>query len=92
MTMSSSGGRGSSSASGEATAGLNGGGRSLDEKTSSSAKTRGSLDGGGPTLTLKSPVGKEAMVYSWPLKKGKGSVKRSEDKQDEAAEIIETIR
>ena len=51
--------------------------------------------GKGPdkrTLTLKSPVGKEAMVYQWPLKKGKGSVKRSEDKQDEAAEIIETIR
>ena len=44
------------------------------------------------TLTLKSPVGKEAMIYNWPLKKGKGSVKRSEDKQDEAAEIIETIR
>ena len=44
------------------------------------------------TLTLKSPVGKEAMVYSWPLKKGKGSLRRSEDKQDEAAEILETIR
>ena len=91
--MSSAGGRGSSSsATGEVSAGLNGGGRTLDDKTSSSAKTRGSVDGGGPTLTLKSPVGKEAMVYSWPLKKGKGSVKRSEDKQDEAAEIIETIR
>lgn len=75
------------------------------------------------TLILKSPMGAEAMTYTWPLKKGKGSMRRSEvskgnsnshdglisvvifirtvssyfarlfqDKQDEAAEIVETIR
>ena len=43
-------------------------------------------------LLLKSPMGAESMIYSWPLKKGKGSLRRSEDKQDEAAEIVETIR
>ena len=43
-------------------------------------------------LTLKSPVGARSKVYPWPLKKGKGSVKKGEDKHDEAAEIVETIR
>ena len=43
-------------------------------------------------LILKSPVGSKAAQYSWPLKKGKGSLRRSEDKEDEAGEIIETIR
>ena len=71
----------------DASAAPGGGGGDEKKPEPSSKKDSSSL-----TLTLKSPVGKEAMIYSWPLKKGKGSVKRSEDKQDEAAEIIETIR
>ena len=43
-------------------------------------------------LILKSPMGSKSAHYSWPLKKGKGSLRRSEDKEDEAAEIMETIR
>ncbi|XP_059099088.1 histone-lysine N-methyltransferase, H3 lysine-79 specific-like [Tigriopus californicus] len=44
-------------------------------------------------LVLHSPiVGVAAAVYPWPLKKGKGSMRRSEDKQDEGAEIVDTIR
>lgn len=43
-------------------------------------------------LRLLSPVGATERFYSWPLKKGKGSMRRSEDKHDEAAEIVETIR
>ena len=43
-------------------------------------------------LILKSPMGGNPATYTWPLKKGRGSVRRSEDKQDEAAEISETIR
>ena len=43
-------------------------------------------------LFLKSPMGCKSAHYSWPLKKGKGSLRRSEDKEDEAGEIIETIR
>ena len=43
-------------------------------------------------LTLKSPFGGPAKVYSWPLKKGRGSLRKSEDKEDEAAEIVETIK
>lgn len=43
-------------------------------------------------LILKSPMGCKSAQYSWPLKKGKGSLRRSEDKEDEAGEIIETIR
>ena len=46
----------------------------------------------GKTLELKSPMGEKSIFYKWPLKKGKGSVRRSEDKEDEAAEILETIR
>ena len=71
----------------------------------------------GKTIKLLSPmVGVEPVVWNWPLKKGKGSLRRSEvfwmsfysnftinsnlfvifltfqDKQDEAAEIMETIR
>jgi hypothetical protein len=41
---------------------------------------------------LKSPMGTKSAEYSWPLKKGKGSLRRSEDKEDEAGEIMETIR
>jgi hypothetical protein len=29
-------------------------------------------------IELKSPVGAASMKYSWPLKKGKGDMKRSE--------------
>ena len=43
-------------------------------------------------LILKSPMGAKCAQYNWPLKKGKGSLRRSEDKEDEAGEIIETIR
>ena len=43
-------------------------------------------------LILKSPMGCTPAQYTWPLKKGKGSLRRSEDKEDEAGEIIETIR
>ena len=43
-------------------------------------------------LTIKSPFGGPAKVYSWPLKKGRGSLRKSEDKEDEAAEIVETIK
>ena len=43
-------------------------------------------------LILKSPMGCTPAQYPWPLKKGKGSLRRSEDKEDEAGEIIETIR
>ena len=32
----------------------------------------------GKVLELKSPFGEETMTYKWPLKKGKGSVRRSE--------------
>ena len=32
----------------------------------------------GKVLELKSPFGKESMTYKWPLKKGRGSVRRSE--------------
>ena len=46
----------------------------------------------GKSLELKSPMGEKSITYKWPLKKGKGSVRRSEDKEDEAAEILETIR
>ena len=43
-------------------------------------------------LILKSPFGSATKVYSWPLKKGRGSLRKSEDKEDEAAEIVETIK
>jgi hypothetical protein len=39
-----------------------------------------SRDHVGKSLELKSPMGEATMVYKWPLKKGKGSVKRSEVK------------
>ena len=32
----------------------------------------------GKNLELKSPFGEESVIYKWPLKKGKGSVRRSE--------------
>ncbi len=34
--------------------------------------------GSGRRLELKSPVGAKSAFYSWPLKKGKGSMRRSE--------------
>ena len=43
-------------------------------------------------LMLKSPFGAPSKVYSWPLKKGRGSLRKTEDKEDEAAEIVETIK
>ena len=33
---------------------------------------------GKKTIVLKSPMGGDPMVYAWPLKKGKGSMRRSE--------------
>ena len=33
---------------------------------------------GKKCIVLKSPMGGEPMVYDWPLKKGKGSVRKSE--------------
>ena len=32
----------------------------------------------GKVLELKSPFGTESMTYKWPLKKGRGSIRRSE--------------
>ena len=46
----------------------------------------------GKSLELKSPMGVRSAIYKWPLQKGKGSVRRAENKEDEAAEILETIR
>jgi len=47
----------------------------------------------GPGLTLKSPAMAEAYTYKWPLGLGRGNGNRgSEDKSDEANEIIETIK
>ena len=46
----------------------------------------------GKSLELKSPMGVKSAIYKWPLQKGKGSVRRAENKEDEAAEILETIR
>ena len=46
----------------------------------------------GKSLELKSPMGERSAFYKWPLQKGKGSVRRAENKEDEAAEILETIR
>jgi hypothetical protein len=43
-------------------------------------------------LTLKSPFGSLKKVYDWPLRKGRGNIRKSEDKEDEAAEIFETIK
>jgi H3 lysine-79-specific histone-lysine N-methyltransferase len=54
--------------------------------------TTGSGPHVGKVLELKSPFGEESITYKWPLKKGKGSVRRSEDEEDEAGEILETIR
>ncbi len=48
--------------------------------------------GGGKELLLKSPFGAASKVFSWPLKKGRGSLRKTEDKEDEAAEIVETIK
>ena len=47
---------------------------------------------GPKELILKSPFGSASKVYTWPLKKGRGSLRKSEDKEDEAAEIVETIK
>ena len=58
-------------------------GKSTDSNGSESSKKM---------LILKSPMGSKPAQYSWPLKKGKGSLRRSEDKEDEAGEIIESIR
>ncbi len=38
----------------------------------------GSSPSDGKILELKSPMGKDGMTYTWPLKKGRGSVRRSE--------------
>lgn len=47
----------------------------------------------GPGLTLKSPAMAEAWTYKWPLSQGRGNGNRgSEDKSDEATEIIDTIK
>ena len=40
--------------------------------------TTGSGPHVGKVLELKSPFGEESITYKWPLKKGKGSVRRSE--------------
>ena len=32
----------------------------------------------GKVLELKSPFGTDSMSYKWPLKKGRGSIRRSE--------------
>ena len=40
--------------------------------------TTGSGPHVGRVLELKSPFGEETITYKWPLKKGKGSVRRSE--------------
>ena len=69
-----------------------GGGRGDDQNKETSPSTaNGGSGGGGPGLrsaskpnagkkriVLKSPMGGEPMVYDWPLKKGKGSVRKSE--------------
>ena len=40
--------------------------------------SRSSSNAGKKCIVLKSPVGGEPAVYDWPLKKGKGSVRKSE--------------
>ena len=69
------------------------GGRGDDQskETALSLSTANGGSAGGPGLrsasktnagkkriVLKSPMGGEPMVYDWPLKKGKGSVRKSE--------------
>ncbi len=46
-------------------------------RSSSSAADPASA-GDGRFLELKSPMGAQSMRYKWPLKKGKGSMRRSE--------------
>ena len=68
-----------------------GGGRGDDQNKETSPSTANGGSAGGPGLrsaskpnagkkriVLKSPMGGEPMVYDWPLKKGKGSVRKSE--------------
>lgn len=59
----------------------------LDEEETAAAKmSRVSLAESSPRsaaprgkhLEVKSPMGTESAFYDWPLKKGKGSMKRSE--------------
>lgn len=56
------------------------------------AEAGGGRKDGPKELILKSPFGSASKVYTWPLKKGRGSLRKSEDKEDEAAEIVETIK
>ena len=78
----------------DASAGLNGngdggGGEDPSKEASSSSpsttngglerrSSRSSSNAGKKCIVLKSPVGGEPAVYDWPLKKGKGSVRKSE--------------
>ena len=78
----------------DASAGLNGNGdgggedASKEASSSSPSATNGGLErrssrsssnaAGKKCIVLKSPVGGEPAVYDWPLKKGKGSVRKSE--------------
>ena len=78
----------------DSSAGLNGNGDggggedpSKEAASSSPSTTNGGLErrssrsssnAGKKCIVLKSPVGGEPAVYDWPLKKGKGSVRKSE--------------
>ena len=87
MTSSKSGevsvGKGSTDASASDGNGNEDEAKSIDRSGSKSSQK---------VLVLKSPMRSKPAQYSWPLKKGKGSLRRTEDKEDEAGEIIETIR
>jgi len=63
-----------------------------NEEEESKATDCSGYESSKKVLILKSPMGAKSALYNWPLKKGKGSLRRSEDKEDEAGEIIETIR
>lgn len=56
------------------------------------AETSGTKDSNKKELLLKSPFITTPKLYAWPLKKGRGNLRKTEDKEDEAAEIVESIK
>ena len=65
---------------------------SANSGDSEMAEPAAAKDSNKKELMLKSPFTKNPKVYAWPLKKGRGNLRKTEDKEDEAAEIVESIR
>ena len=69
----------------EASPSTNGGSGGLGLRSSSKPNA------GKKCIVLKSPMGGDPAVYDWPLKKGKGSVRKSEVCEGLADEIAHGI-